>query len=400
MAAQSGTRYSPPATAEIPATYFGQHVRRLGTQTRWPQVDFGTYRLWDAGVAWRYIEPEPPRENGAHTYKWERLDALVAQAQSRGVEMVYVFGYIPRWAARDPEARPHWSAEWRGASSPPRNWADWEAFVSAVAARYRGRIKYYEVWNEPNNKDFWSGTKPELVELARRAYKTIRAVDPGARVLTPAPYDSRYLDGYLAEGGGKWADIVAFHNYGFQFGMSPEDRAREASAVKQIARAHGLAGKPLWASEVGWLPSNGHTLTPEQQTQYILRTYILGWAAGAERHIWWAWDETAPKMTMLPLTRPGGNEPTDAGRGLGTVTGWLRGSRMRECSSTPEGTWTASLVRPDGTPFYLVWSTGTGDTPFTPPASWGVIRQESWDGAVKPVGRDTRINGWPSRFTR
>src|SRR5258708_14422074 len=48
-------------------------------------------------------------------------------------------------------------------SGTNQHWIDW---VTAVVTRYKGKISYYEIWNEPNNTAMWQGTNAQLVRLA------------------------------------------------------------------------------------------------------------------------------------------------------------------------------------------------------------------------------------------
>jgi hypothetical protein len=69
--------------------------------------------------------------------------------------------------------------------------------------------------------------------MAEIAYKTIHQLDPTAIVVTPSPvininsqiYSTEWLAGYLAAGGGRWADAISFHGYlqGSPADFTPED---------------------------------------------------------------------------------------------------------------------------------------------------------------------------------
>jgi hypothetical protein len=68
---------------------------------------------------------------------------------------------------------------------------DWTNFVSQVVQRSNGRIKYWEIWNEPDNSDFWSGMNAQLVALAQSAYSIIKSADPSSKILLPPPLRTR-----------------------------------------------------------------------------------------------------------------------------------------------------------------------------------------------------------------
>ena len=52
--------------------------------------------------------------------------------------------------------------------------------------RYRGRVHAYEIWNEPNHPDFFSGRPETMLELARQAYQILKQVDGSVIVVSPS----------------------------------------------------------------------------------------------------------------------------------------------------------------------------------------------------------------------
>ena len=229
-----GLAYPDPASAApaagadgaaIPRTYFGMHIhdathlRDADGRLTWPGVGFGSLRLWDASVDWSSLEPF---KGG---WKLRHLDDLVDLAQAQNVEIVLTLGTTPRWAS----ARPDEAAIYgKGSGAEPRDIDDWRTYVRMIATRYKGRIGYYEMWNEPHfgpggGTGFFTGTAPAMVALAKVAFEEIRAADPAARLLSPGVVSEvSRIEPYFAAGGGKYTDIVAAHFYG----GPPANRAR------------------------------------------------------------------------------------------------------------------------------------------------------------------------------
>ena len=143
-------------------------VNVLHPLTDWPNVK--RIRLWDCGTTWADLNP------AKGVYVWDRLDAIVAGHPK--ARLMLVLAVTPAWAATDPEAP---SAPWipAGSSSPPRDMDDWRAFVRAVVTRYRGRIHAYQVWNEPQLREFWTpyGSVSLLASMTARAAAIIRGID-------------------------------------------------------------------------------------------------------------------------------------------------------------------------------------------------------------------------------
>ena len=136
----------------------GLHV--AGVQDgAWPDdnVPFGALRLWDNGTAWSQIETVKG------TYNWALVDRAVANAEKQGIkDILMVLGSTPTWNAKRivPGDYPV-----PGAASAPKSVAAWDAFVTQVVKRYKGRITSYQIWNEASLVMFWDGTPEAMAEL-------------------------------------------------------------------------------------------------------------------------------------------------------------------------------------------------------------------------------------------
>ncbi|PIX97174.1 MAG: hypothetical protein COZ24_06665 [Hydrogenophilales bacterium CG_4_10_14_3_um_filter_63_21] len=270
----------------MPDSYFGMHIHRAvlpqpwlpnsDKLTPWPAVEFGSWRLWDAYVAWPSLEPEKGKWNFA------TLDKYVAMAKLTGVDPLMPLGLIPAWAS----ARPDEPSGYRpGNAAEPRDIEAWRNYVRTVATRYKGRIRAYELWNEVNIKHFYSGNPEKLVELARVAYETLKAVDPEIIVVSPSVVGAgghlKWLDDYLAKGGGQYADVISYHFYVPK--DAPEAMLPLIRQVQAIMRKHKQDHKPLWNTETGWWIANTDG-TPEDAGivgggQERFRLIVLGYAS-------------------------------------------------------------------------------------------------------------------------
>jgi len=63
----------------------------------------------------------------------------------------------------------------------------WKNFITDLVNHEGvGKIRYLEVWNEPNvHASFWLGTSSELVEMVVDAYNAAKAVDSAVLISTP-----------------------------------------------------------------------------------------------------------------------------------------------------------------------------------------------------------------------
>jgi hypothetical protein len=339
----------------------------------WPESNFGTWRLWDQeGTTWAALEPQ----KGAWNYTL--LDKAVQDAQARKVQINFVLGQSPNWASARPNDFSYYGS---GAAAEPKDNQDWVDYLRNVATRYKGKIFYYEMWNEPNDPNFYTGSVTKLVELTRLAHDTLKAIDPRIKLTLSAPYSIGYLQQYLAAGAGAYADVIAFHIYN----NPPEDDARRLADLRTVKQNNGVADKPLWITEGG----TGDTTTPPAKGAGLLaRKYLVELLYGSSRFNWYTW---GPGFNLsLATTNADQTEANAAGRALGALEGWLVGAQIQAAAIDPQENWTAQLQTPDGLPGYVVWNP-RGAANWRVPA--GFVTKEIRDlaGNTRPAAGSTRI---------
>jgi hypothetical protein len=128
---------------------------------------------------------DPPRSS------WEKYDQIVDLAEAHDIEIIARLSNPPAWSrAAGDEA---------GTFAPPDNLETYGDFVEAMVRRYQGRIRYYQIWNEPNIYPEW-GEQPvdaaQYVELLKVAYTRAKAVDPGVVIIACALAATIELDRY------------------------------------------------------------------------------------------------------------------------------------------------------------------------------------------------------------
>lgn len=363
-------------SAPIPAGLFGMHMLHLhdGTPTSpgWPTVPIGSARInVDSGMSWYYRLERSPGQ-----FDWKMLDAWLDDAWHHNADLVYTFGNTPPWASRTGRE----SCDGSGHANCPPKLEAWDAFVRAIVEHNKqhvnpdgsvgGRIRYWELWNEPNEgtysgkHGFWYDPADfrTLVEMARHLERQVKSIDPAAKVLTPAytssgrgEHPAAQLKQYLDAGGGKYADIVSFHGY---YRDAPEDIVPYVAEIQKSMAAHGIAGKPLWDTEASWGWDKDFADSNTQQA-FVARSYALHYSLGVSRLYWYAWDGSAGRDvqgwgTLWDKTK--GAHP--AARAYGETYRWLVGATMtRRCAPRQGAVWSCALSRPGGYRATLVWST-------------------------------------------
>jgi hypothetical protein len=364
---------SPPTTV-IPAELFGMHFHHLGGTTPWPDAPIAEWRLWDAYVAWPNLQPAKNR------WRFELLDHYVAMAAEHHVGLLLPLGLSPAWASARPLEKSTYSP---GFAAEPRDMEDWRTYVRTVVQRYKGRIGAYEIWNEPNLKQFWSGSVDQMIGLTAEAARIIRSIDPQALIVSPSATQDRglaWLSEFLSKGGGTVVDVIGYHLYVAP--QPPESTLALASSVKQLMLQAGIADKPLWNTEAGWfLPK---PFPPELAAAYVIREFVVNWAAGVQRLYWYAWDNHG--WVSLETTQRDNTTLTVAGDAYAVAFRWLIGSRMQSCSEDNEQTWTCEIER-DRHRQWMVWNV-TGARLFHVPGEWHAQSIELVSGSREPLRND------------
>jgi polysaccharide biosynthesis protein PslG len=341
-----GSTFVHPNSEPIPSTYFGMTV--LDSQHVNPRVNFGTTRTWDSFpmLDWAEINPS------AGVYRFQDLDAFVQLNEARGAEVIYTFGRTPQWASSNPSAPGPYGP---GQCAPPADLQNWDNYVTAIASHAGSRITYWELWNEPQNPDYYCGDMQTLLTMAQHAYHIIKSVNPAAQVLTPAVAASQgpaWLNAYLAKGGGQYADIIAFHGY---CNNQAESISNVVSRYQKVIAAHGQASKPLWDTEADWAGDEYDGLEGSQnQAAFVAKYYLLQWSEGVSRFVWYAYDGGSWGGLWSPTT---GAAPGVATYNI--VQQWMVGASMTAaCMPDSDGTWTCPLTRPGGYQALVLWNSG------------------------------------------
>lgn len=276
-------------------TFFEQEVEE-------PKIRLSMKLIKDAGFY--FIRQEFPWEDIEQPHRgefwdtkfnkstWEKYDRIVALAEENGLHIIARLDHPPNWSRHDGAAR--------GNFAPPDNFEDYGDFVKAVVTRYRGKIKYYQLWNEPNIYPEW-GEQPvsaaDYTRLLKIGYTRLKEADPNvvilsaglAQTIETGPRNVSeliFLQEMYDAGAKDYFDILAVQDYGLFWG--PGDRRLDAQRtnfsrpilVREIMVKNGDAHKPMWAMEIGWnaVPANFEfapfgRVTDAQQARYAVQAY-------------------------------------------------------------------------------------------------------------------------------
>ena len=224
------------------------------------------------------------RIKGIYDFAW--LDAIVDRLRADGMIpwMNIVYGN---------EIYDERAAEAYGAVGCPPLFSDeafnaWIAYVRALVVHFRGRVRDYEIWNEPDGRGTWKcGANP--VDYARLAIPTAKAIhesDPDARALIGAMCRANmvFFAGLAEEGAFDICDALTYHCY------TPSDKVMADSIRSMRALCdYYKPGMPVIQGESGTQSRSGGNGALKQgvwserrQAKYMARHLIIDLLGGAE----------------------------------------------------------------------------------------------------------------------
>ncbi|MBI4789094.1 MAG: beta-galactosidase [Chloroflexi bacterium] len=255
----------------------------------------------EAGIVWAKQQFSWEEiEKRKNQYEWDKSDQIVANFEKYGLQIIARLDRPPAWARKDKNL----------ASAPPDNLNDYGDFVDAFIRRYRGRIHFIQIWNEPNIFPEW-GNRPVdpagYAALLQIAYTRAKAADPNIRVLsaplaitTPgepwapgttqwrAMDDLDYLTALYKAGAKDYFDILSANAFGLRASPDePADRTKlnfqRIALTRQVMEEFGDANKAVWINEYGWNASPPDfdldkliwgRVTEQQQADYTVRGIV------------------------------------------------------------------------------------------------------------------------------
>jgi hypothetical protein len=315
----------------VDRSLFGMHVFNVQTGT-WPTIPIGALRLWDNQTTWGQVE----KTKGV--FDWTNLDNAVATSQKNGVnDILMVLAGTPAWATDAPNSG-GLAGVLPGAAGMPKDIADWDAWVTAVVTRYKGRITAYQPWNEANLVTFSTGTATQMADLTKHAYDIIKQIDPAAKVVAPStgtrlggPF-KKFYPKFLSELKARnWpVDVWSAHTYPASLG-TPVDRAALALKWESVLQAAGAPNLPLWDTENNFGLAGPGASNPDQDIngpragQWAARSYLDALRLGISRVYWYAW---APDEDLLGIQM---NSGSVAAKAVSTLEGWIVGATFNGC---------------------------------------------------------------------
>jgi hypothetical protein len=289
--APTATAWPIPYTFDSPTVGFNIHIwwDRWASQRDWHLVRDPGFTWVKQRLSWQDVRPDPEA-----SYQWHISDQIMEEVDAWQADIIFRLDAPPPWAVN---------------ADPTDAFVDlgaFEQFCYDVAERYQGRVRGYQIWNEPNLAREWGGRVPDAgayVVLLRHCAGAIKRADPTALVITAglaptgsgppvARPDDDFLVAMYEAGAAPYFDLLGVHAPGY---AAPPETAPEAAAetpayggqrfftfrrvedLREIMVRYGDAHKQVALLEFGWTTDPIHpeyswfAVTPEEQADYLVR---------------------------------------------------------------------------------------------------------------------------------
>lgn len=277
-------------------SYFGGHVSpRPDLLALMRAVGIRWVRLHDCSGATLWANVETERD------QFQFIDQGIDAARAAGLEVLGLLNGAPAWTSVKPRATSGYFSAYNFPDAPD-GIELWTRYVKETVAHYKGRISYWEVWNEPWHKSFFLGTPEQYGEMLKIAYTQTKSVDPAIQILgfNSAGHKADWTRAALAISGTQSFDLFSYHDYNPSlYGGNPGNPERLTGRFAAMQKEVGES-KPFWNTEGGpghiasWYGKDSKSLSPRMQMAHIVRFNVMQMAAGVKRFFYYSLHGSQP----------------------------------------------------------------------------------------------------------
>jgi len=247
------------------------HINNRSAQdaARWmPQMEEIGLRYYRAvATGWAQVEPQQGK------FDWRALDAQMDYLTQHG----FVFGGLLNGGVR-------WNTLDQPGTLPVNNLPAWSNYVSQIVRHTQGRIRRWEVWNEPPNGTGRDQTPADYAKLVISTYDAAKAADPACLIgLATKSVHVNYLAQTIQAGAKDHFDYITLHPYEVLNGIA-DNAGTDAVFMNIVPTVRKMlaalnpakADVPILFTEVGCDVKKG----ADTQAHALIKAYTMGIAQG------------------------------------------------------------------------------------------------------------------------
>jgi hypothetical protein len=285
-------------------------------QTWWTRISDGGFKYVRIGqyedtsdqTGWDWVKHKKG-QFGVRLEVDDYIDSLVENGTIIELQLLYANPIYTSPAGKHPDAITPTSASVHNCDFglhsifwPPKSPEQIAAFVRYtrwMVRHFRGRVRYYSLWNEEDGTYWNVNPNPEEYgTLLAEFVKVVHDVDASSKIVyggqatLNAEFARRALDVCRCSAS---IDVFAYHNYpgGYDSNAPPEsmDSGGDKSSISALRGA--VTSSPgvrpnvrFWMDEYTSMPSLSPEMNEAIQAKYVPRTLVYNWAQGIPTFIW------------------------------------------------------------------------------------------------------------------
>jgi len=268
----------PKASREIKYSKIGIGFEKLDRDAFDPEKAYD--KIAETGVKLARIQSgweKTEKIKGVYDFDW--IESIIDNLLARGIEPWVCLCYgNPLYSEM--------AKTYFGSVGCPPIFSDeeklgWENYVKAFTEKFKDRVRYYEIWNEPDGQHCWKHgvNAVELGEFSIATAKAVKSVYPEAKVIGGAVYGRNlaFMNTALKTGMWKYIDFISFHEYTHDerglFERTDTYRAlfkaynpeiglvQGESGSQSRSGGHGALHRGAWTEEIQAKQLARHTIT-------------------------------------------------------------------------------------------------------------------------------------------
>ena len=258
------------------------------------------------------------RENKKLFYSFFNIDQVFDFLLSIGMKPFVELSFMPGPLASGKKT----VFKYQGNVTPPKDYKQWAALIESLVSHCVERYSekevnewLFEVWNEPNLKQFWSGTQRDYFRLYRYTAEAIKRISSAFKVGGPATAKSAWIEDFVAfcERNDVPADFVSTHYYqndgyehdgelDMQLFKSQRGIMRE---VAQNTRSHS-GNRPVYYTEWNTSSSPFDTLHDEPYAAAAIASTVMEANGLVDGYSFWTFSDIFEENYLPSVPYHGG----------------------------------------------------------------------------------------------
>ena len=237
-------------------------------------------------------------------YSFFNADQIFDFLLSIGMKPFVELGFMPQTLSSGGKTVFHYNAN----VTPPNDYKKWAELITKIVRHWVERYGieevrswYFEVWNEPNQPQFWAGKQADYFKLYKYTAEAVKKVDKKLRVGGPATSKNEWIADFVefCEKNNLPADFISTHHYPTDaFGETSDKTLEQLAAGRRSMMREETQnvfaqakGKPVFYTEWNSSSNPRDELHDESYAAAFITKTILEAGGLVEGYSFWTFSD-------------------------------------------------------------------------------------------------------------